>query len=308
MQSRRLYPSIASLCAFEAVARKGSFTAAALELSLTQGAISRQVNALEEQLKCRLLVRTTRSLTLTQIGRKYLSNIEPALSKIRNASLDAMTDSQKRIATIALLPTFGSRWLMPRMPGFLQEHPDVTLRFTTKIGRFDFHTEAIDGAIYHGPKDWPEADLSLLMTEDIIPVASRDFLRTTPINTLRDFLSVPKLLMQSRPHDWQDWQEAHDMDNDPSSDLDFEHFSMVTQACMAGLGIALMPKFLIAPELAQGGLVAIGNSIQSRGAYYFATPKGTEPNAVTREFRDWIVAQARNLPDLERDKLPPNTK
>lgn len=289
--SRKLYPSISSLCAFEAVARTNSFTSAAKELSLTQSAVSRQVSALETQLNCILLFRNTHVISLTPTGREYLSKIAPALTEIRNASLNALSKNLQRTATIALLPTFGTRWLMPRIPKFLQLHPDVTLNFTTRIGEFNFQAEAIDGAIYYGLDVWDDADLTLLMTEKVVPVASHEFITEHSITQPQDLIGLPKLHMKSRPDDWENWFNRHNLNQGQKSGMIFEQFSLVTQACMAGVGMALMPEFLIEPELRNGSLISIGDSVKNQGAYYFVQPKDGLPNSVISDFKNWILTQ-----------------
>lgn len=292
--SRKLYPSISALCAFEAVARTLSFTAAADELSLTQSAISRQIRTLENQLDCILIDRNTRVIALSQTGKEYLSKIAPALTQIRNASLEALSKNSQRIATIALLPTFGTRWLMPRMPRFLQQHPDVTLNFTTKIGKFDFYSEKIDGAIYYGLNDWTKVISTSLMSERIIPVASKDFLKENPVHKLADLIELPKLRMKSRPDDWKHWFNAQNVILDQKFGMVFEQFSLVTQACMAGVGIALMPQFLIEPEIQKGSLIAIGKSVKNIGEYYFCEPESGQYNSVIADFKNWIVQESLN--------------
>lgn len=290
--SRLLYPPIATLCAFEAVARTLSFTMAADELSLTQSAVSRQIRALETQLDCRLFIRNTRHILLSMAGQDYLDEIAPALTQIRNASLDVISKGHQRIATIALLPTFGTRWLMPRIPRFMQMYPDATLNFTTSIGKVDFQKESIDGAIYHGLDNWDDANLTLLMSEEVIPVASPQFIKKHPISCPEDLQLVPKLYMKSRPNEWQDWFEHHGLSQKHNAGMIFEQFSLVTQACMASLGVALMPQFLIAPELEKAHLEKVGNSIKNREAYYFATPNNKPPNSVATDFGNWIHAEA----------------
>lgn len=291
-KSRKLYPSISALCAFEAVARTLSFTNAADELSLTQSAISRQIRALENQLNCVLIDRNTRVMALSPAGREYLSKISPALTEIRNASLNALSKDQQRIATIALLPTFGTRWLMPRMPKFLRKYPDVTLNFITRIGKFDFQNNNIDGAIYHGLDNWEDVDLTLLKRENLIPVASCDFIKNHSILSPNDLINLPKLRMKSRPNDWRHWFETQNLKSIQNSGMIFEQFSLVTQACMAGVGIALMPEFLIEPELQNGNLVKIGNSVQNDSAYYYGVPKNGIQNSVALDFRNWILEEA----------------
>lgn len=293
--SRKLYPSISALCAFEAVARTLSFTHAAEELSLTQSAVSRQIRSLESQLNCVLIVRNTRITALSPAGREYLSKISPALTEIRNASLNALSKDQQRFATIALLPTFGTRWLMPRIPKFLQKYPDVTINFITRIGKFDFYNDDIDGAIYHGLNNWEDVDLTLLKRENLIPVASRDFLENHPVQSPNDLINLPKLRMKSRPNDWRHWFETQNLNSTQNSGMIFEQFSLVTQACMAGVGIALMPEFLIEPELQNGNLIKIGDSVQNDSAYYYGVPKIGIQNSVALDFKNWILEEASEL-------------
>lgn len=294
---RRLYPSITALCAFEAAARLGSFTEAAAELSLSQSALSRQVAALEEQLGRRLLERSTRRVALTPEGAAYAREVAPALARIRDATLGLMTDSGRRSLTIALLPTFGTRWLMPRMPRFAGLHPEVTIAFATRIGRFDLAAERIDAAIHHGSEDWPGARLTPLMAETVIPVAAPGFPGAAEGLSPRAVRDAPKLLMRSRPHDWQDWFAAHSLPASPAQGMAFEQFALVIQACQAGVGLALAPDFLVRPELADGRLVQVGRGIRSRGAYWFAEPAEGPPRESVRLFRDWLLAEAAEAPD-----------
>ena len=169
---KKLLPSISMLAAFDATARKGSVSAAARELNLTHGAISRQVAALEFQLGASLFVRSARGVRLTNVGKAYAVEIRAALSALRNASLKVITSPLSCTMNLAILPTFGTRWLMPRFPGFLQEHPDITVNFVTRLTRFEFGAEDIDTAIHYGTPNWPDAECTFLMGEKAIPVCS----------------------------------------------------------------------------------------------------------------------------------------
>jgi DNA-binding transcriptional LysR family regulator len=126
------------LMAFDAAARAGSFTAAAQELNVTQGAVSRQISALENQLGIQLFERDHKPLRLTTVGKVYAAEIHTALQSIRNASLAAITKPQTGILNLAILPTFGTRWLMPRFPSFLEKNPEITVNFVTKLSPCDF--------------------------------------------------------------------------------------------------------------------------------------------------------------------------
>ena len=287
--SRRLLPSTSALAAFDAVARTSSFTAAAAMLQLTQGAISRHISQLEEQLGVTLIERTGRGARLTDRGRTYAEGVADVLAKIRSLSLQAMSASEDTRLRLAILPTFGTRWLMPRIPDFVQRNPDITLSFATRIGHFDFGAENIDAAIHVGRPDWPDADCQFLMGETVVPVCSPDFLKHHPVATASELLGLPLLEMVSRPGAWRHWFASLGIGERHREGMVFEQFSNVSQACSAGLGIALMPTFLIETELSSGRLVrAFDWAIESESAYYLVRPHhklGFRPAA---RFARWL--------------------
>lgn len=298
--SRRLLPSTSALAAFESVARLGSFSAAADELALTQGAISRQISGLEEQLGILLFERSSRGVSLTESGRAYAKAIGAALSQIRTASLQAMTKRHGDTLNLAMLPTFGTRWLLPRIPRFVSAHPEITLNFATRIGIFDFEQDGLDVAIHIGQPNWPGAECTFLMDEMVAPVCSPEFLRENPINQADDLTTVPLLHMASRPGAWTHLFETLGVTAVPSPGMRFEQFSSVAQACSAGLGIALMPLFLIEAELSAGTLVqAYPQQVRSPSSYYLAAPITKMDFRPVALFRNWLIEEVgrwRNEP------------
>ncbi len=290
--SRRLLPSTSALAAFDSVARLGTFSAAAEELSLTQGAISRQIATLEEQLGVLLFERTSRGVNLTEAGTDYARAIASALAEIRSASLQAMTKQHSDQLNLAILPTFGTRWLMPRIPRFVARHPEITLNFATRIGVFDFDRDDIDMAIHIGQPDWPGAESIFLMEEMVAPIASPSFLSSHPIVRAEDLLRLPLLQMASRPGAWSHFFESLQVNGTPSQAMRFEQFSNVAQACIAGLGLALMPLFLIDSELANGQLVqAFPHQVKSTSAYYAVAPLSRKDFRPVVAFRAWLLEE-----------------
>ena len=290
--SRRLLPSTAALAAFESVARLRSFSAAAEELALTQGAISRQVSGLEDLLGVLLFERTSRGVVLTSAGVEYAKSVGAALSQIRAASLQAMTKRHSDTLNLAILPTFGTRWLMPRIPGFVARHPEITLNFATRIGIFDFDRDGIDMAIHVGQPDWPGADCTFLMEEMVAPVCSPSFLTEHPVARPEDILGLPLLHMASRPGAWTHWFQSLGVAGGPVQGMRFEQFGSVAQACAAGLGIALMPIFLIDSELATGQLVqAYSHQVRSPSAYYAVAPLTKTEFRPVVAFRSWLLEE-----------------
>ncbi|MCP5086149.1 MAG: LysR family transcriptional regulator [Rhodobacteraceae bacterium] len=288
---RRLIPSTSALAAFEAVARLGSFTAAAGELDLTQSAVSRQIRVLEEQLQSRLFERNSRNVALTNNGREYAQEVRQALSIIRRASVRAVSNTRQRALRLAILPTFGTRWLMPRIPRFVNQYPDVTLNFTTRIGRFDFSSQDLDAAIIHGTPDWPNAETMLLRNETMVPVASDGFLHNRPHGEPKDILNMPRMTLHSRPTEWRKWFEANGTTAPTVNGMMFEQISTLLQACIGGVGVALLPEFLIRKELRAGAVRIIGKAVRSEEAYYFVQPELQTRNSSADNFRDWLKSE-----------------
>ncbi len=293
---RRLLPSTAALAAFDAVARLGSFSAAATELSLTQGAISRQIAILEDQLGVRLFHRNGRGVELTETGKTYAEGISDVVRKIRLLSLQAMSNEAANRLSLAILPTFGTRWLMPRIPDFVRKHPKIIINFATRIQRFDFAIEGMDAAIHIGQPDWPGADCQFMMHEDVVPVGSPDFLARNPVDRPEALLALPRIEMASRPGAWEHWFSSLGIEAKSGGGMRFEQFSNVTQACIAGLGIALMPTFLIETELETHQLVkAYDHQVRSQSAYYLVRPLAKVAYAPVVAFSDWLLEQVREF-------------
>jgi DNA-binding transcriptional LysR family regulator len=289
---RRLLPSTGALAAFEAVARLGSFTAAARELALTQGAVSRQIKQLEAQLGQSLLRRDSRNVAATAAGEAYAEAVRAALAQLREAAVQLMSDRHAGTLNLAILPTFGTRWLMPLVPDFVARHPDITINFATRIGRFDFARERLDAAIHVGQPDWPDAESTLLMNEEVAPVASPDFIAGRAIRSAADLGRQPLLHMASRPGAWAQWFAHQGLSAPAGPGMQFEQFSTAAQACLAGLGVALLPLFLIKGELQRGQLVlAPGGAMQSRSAYYLVVPNDKRQHPPVVSFRAWLLGK-----------------
>ncbi|MBE7184829.1 MAG: LysR family transcriptional regulator [Methylobacterium mesophilicum] len=289
---RRLLPSTAALAAFDAVARLGSISAAADALALTPGAVSRQIALLEERLGIALILRTNKGVALTDKGRRYAEGVARIIRDIHLLSLDAMADGAASALHLAILPTFGTRWLLPRIPDFVARHPNITLSFATRIGRVDFAAERLDAAIHIGEPDWPGCEFRQLMREQVAPVCSPAFLATNPVLSPDALLDMPLFELASRPNAWKRWFKGLGIEAPHREGMRFEQFLNVSQACAAGLGVALMPLFLIDNELASGQLVQIFPwSVESPNSYYFVTPAASRHRPPVRQFETWLAGQ-----------------
>ncbi|MDP7591510.1 MAG: LysR family transcriptional regulator [Litorilituus sp.] len=304
--SKRLVPSTSMLSAFDAAARTTSFTAAAKELALTQGAISRQVTALEQQLGVSLFQRHKQTIRLTQAGEIYAKEINAALSHIRSATLNIMTNPSGGVLNLAILPMFGSRWLMPRLPDFLAKNPQITINTVSKLSPFDFALEDIHCAIHFGKKNWAQANCLFLMDEEAVPVCSPDFLQQRGLAKIDSrsesicacLIDLPLLHISTRPDAWQQWFSDHDNRTDTIANLSktrqgmhFEQFAIAANAAVAGLGVALLPKFLIQSELERNELVIVCNqALNTDNGYYLVTPNNKQDYAPINAFQQWLIS------------------
>lgn len=292
---RRSLPPMSQLCAFEAAARHQSFTAAAAELSLTQSAVSRQIRALEDSLGFPLFVRDKQTVRLTTPGAAYAEEIRLALRSVSKATLAFQTTLEEGTLNLAIRPTFGARWLTPRLPRFSAAHPQVTIILTTRLAPFDFEADQIDAAIHLGLPDWPNwpgVKLDFLRKETVIPICGQQLRDRYSFSTPADLLRVPLLHLVGRPRAWQQWFSEMGVDCQQVPGMAVDQFNVAAEAASAGLGVALLPRFLIESELTRGDLViAINKPMESRERYYLAWPATRENYPPLAAFRAWIKSE-----------------
>ena len=291
--ARRHLPALSGLLALEAVERLGTTTAAARELNLTPGAISRALQEVEGQLGVRLLIRDKQRLRPTSAARDYVAQARRALDLLGQAGMRLRTGGGGAVLTLALLPAFGMHWLAPRLRGFRERHPDVTLTFSTRLRPFDLLAEGVDAAIHYGRADWPDADHLLLMEEEMQAVAAPD-LQTGAIAAPADLLALPLLQIESRKGDWGRWFAAQGLPGQRPPGMVFDQFATMQQAAIHGLGVALLPRFLIEGDLAAGRLVPVwGGPVRAAGSYWLVWPRQASPNPALEAFRRWIADEAK---------------
>jgi DNA-binding transcriptional LysR family regulator len=292
--SRRLLPPMGALNSFAAAARLGSFSRAAAEVGLTQSAVSRQVALLEDWLQAPLFDRAGRRVTLNAAGRAYAAEVAPALDRVRRATARLAGGRPVNELSIATLPSFGMRWLAPRLPRLTARHPELVVNFAARSFPFDFAEEGFDAAIHFGRADWPGASHDFLFRETALPVCAPGWLAANPLRHPADVADKPLLFQSSRRDAWARWLRAAGVATDavPAGPV-FEHFLMLAQAAAAGAGLALIPSFLIEPELAAGTLVSpLPLPLATDEAYYLVCPEAAEGNAALTRFRAWMVEEA----------------
>ena len=293
---RRKIPSTVALVSFEAAARHESFTKAAHELSLTQGAICRQIASLEDFLSVELFRRSRRGVKLTEAGLSYSRRVATQLDAVERDTLSVMGHTGANVIELAVVPTFGTQWLLPRLKDFQQQHPEVTVNLTNRTRPFLFADTEFDAAIYFGDADWSGTESHKLMGENPMPVCSPTLLDGRKSLTPEAIAELPLLQQTTRPYAWRQWFNAQNLNI--ARDLTgprYELFSMLAQAAMHDMGIALIPPFLIQRELAEKRLVVANhNALSSIKAYYLMIPERKVESASLRAFRDWLVNQAKN--------------
>ena len=291
MLSRRYLPSLPSLLALEAVDRLGSASAAASELGLTQGAVSRQLQVLEAQLDVVLLRRERQRLTLTPAARDYVREIRKALAMLGSGALALRANPTGGNLNLAILPAFGMHWLAPRLPGFVRAHPEVTLNLATHLRPFDFDAEVHDAAIHYGRQDWPGTHALKLMDEDVMAVGSPDLV-PQPLGQARDVLDHPLLQLESRTGDWGRWLAHHGVSVPRPPGMLFDQFATMAQGAVHGLGLAVLPLFLIGRDLAEGRLVPVfGGAVRSEASYSLVWPADRPMRGPLASFHAWLAQE-----------------
>lgn len=296
MFRKSFLPPVADLLAFEAAARHHSISRAADELHLTQSAVSRQIRQLEEQLGVALFHRVRQRIVLTDVGRIYEADVRAALQQMSAATQKVMASAGGGgLLNLAVLPTLGTRWLIPRLGGFVALHPEVTVNFAARSEPFDFAQEPFDAAIHFGAPHWAGAACEYLMHEAVVPVCSPAFAERHAIRSPDDLAAVVLLQQSTRPMQWAEWFEQAGVAGAPAlRGPRFEQFSMIAQAAVSGLGAALLPSFLVEAEIAAGTLtVLFPQALTSSDAYYLVYAESRAQAPLLRAFRDWIVAEAR---------------
>ena len=277
---RRDLPSMSQLVAFEALCRLGSTVAAARELGMTQGAVSRLVAALEARLGVALVRRMGRHLVPTGAAALWAGELGRALERIAGGAARLRAGAG---LMLAVLPGFGASWLAPRLAGFRAAHPGVAVHLATRLEQFDLTAEGFDAAVHFGAADWPGAAHLKLWDERVLPCAAPGPDRGGDLGTMT------LLGLQTRPGAWARWFQARG-EAGRAPGVVFDQFAPMIAAAVHGLGVALLPEFLAEAEVAAGRLVALAPPQAEDGAYWLVWPKTGEAPGLAA-FRDWLAAE-----------------
>jgi len=293
---RRRLPSTQSLICFEAAARQASFTKAAQELALTQGAVSRQVAALEDMLGVSLFKRGQHGIQLTASGQSYARQVRARLDSLERDALDLIgNQGQGESLVLAAVPTFSSQWLIPRLPSFTQRFPQTQVHIETRTRPFMFSDTGIDAALYAGTpaqvSQWAGTQATKLFDEEVIPVCSPALLKKNKALTPKQLMELPLLQQSTRPEAWRHWFDAQGQDAPRAmAGSRYELFSMQVAAARCGMGVSLMPRLFISAELKSVELVvACERPITGLRAYYLIEPQVDQPREILQHFKAWLL-------------------
>lgn len=300
----RSLPPLNALPAFEAAARRLSFSRAAEELCVTQAAVSQQIKQLETRLGVKLFERVHRGLRLTAHGRDYQRTIAPLLEELRQAGARLKEADDSGVLTVTTLPSFAAKWLVSRLWRFQQAHRDIEVRIDASTKVVDFQEDDIDLAVRLGPGDWPGVEAILFMAEDQFPVCSPELMRRLPAQrSPRDLLALPMLWDTEDPQGWRRWLTAAGVSgNEPRLGTGFNNAALLLQAAIESQGVAMARALLVADDLAAGRLCRpFKQAVPSDYDYYIVYPPRHAKRAKVAAFRDWILAEAAAQTPLPED-------
>ncbi|GAA5008545.1 LysR substrate-binding domain-containing protein [Acinetobacter puyangensis] len=305
---RRKIPSLQSLLCFESAAKHASYTYASQELCITQSAVSRQIQQLEQFLQVELFTRTRHGVELTPAGEQYYKNIKAPLLALEQNTLDMM--SHKGLGgtlKLGVVPTFATRWLLPKLHGFNAIYPEITIHLETSTKPFLFNENIFDAAIYTGTQQqiehWPGTTAHHLLKEDVVAVCApylidKNFPQAKKINeysydlSADQLIQLPLLQQTTRPTIWQEWfQMHHIMHARPYDGQRHELFTMLAVAASHGMGMALIPQMLIEKELLKKELVIVSpKKLEGRRSYYLVH-SSQNSSILIQKFIDWIQTE-----------------
>ena len=286
------FPPLKALRVFEAAARTESFNLAAEALNVTPSAVSHQVKSLEGYLGVRLFQRRSRQVVLTPEGRSYLVPIRNALEEIRIATEQLRRGETTGTLTLSSAPSFAVGWLMPRLPQFQLEHPEIEVRLTSSVELVDFTGSDVDVAIRTGKGTWPKLRGHRLMAEELIPVCSPALSRQgRGLRRPEDLREATLIHELARLGQWRSWLAAVGVEGvDAERGPKLQGATMVVEAAVAGLGVAIASRSMLEKHLEDGRLVVpFDVEVPTESAYYLAYPEERENNAKIIGFKDWIL-------------------
>ena len=285
---RRSCPALHELLALDAIARHGSLQQAARALCVTPGAVSKQLAHLESFMGHRLVQRSGRTLALTPAGRQYWQATSEPLQRLVDATFAARSGSDGRVLTLACVPTFLTKCLIPRLPALRSACPTLTLAFCHHLApETNVFPPGVDLAIRYGSGQWPDMQAEYIGGREFVAVCQPE-LRPAHARGLEQQVLLHH---HETPDAWTQWARAHHLPALNSlAGPRFVQYSAIIQGALSGLGVALVPRILVADELAAGSLViAAGGAIDVDHCHYLCYPDGAPERPAVQAFRRWLL-------------------
>lgn len=290
--ARRSIPSISGLIAFEATARHLSFSRAADDLALTQGAVSKRVRQLETVLGLELLARNGNQVCLTDVGQAYLGHVRKLLRQLQASTEEIRSGVPDKVTIRVAVPSaFASRWLVPRLATLSDAFPEHTVDLLAACSPEDPELAGVDCAIFDGRSLWWDADATLLASSAHIVVASPDYAMDRQMTTPQQLLQASLLRCNRTPAMWQEWFAATGHNGMVSESLGFEDIEVAIDAALQGLGVAIVPQLLVSRDLESGRLRSLFPDRPFKQCEYFLLiPQHSQGCEVVGAFGDWLAS------------------
>jgi LysR family glycine cleavage system transcriptional activator len=292
----RKLPPLNAVRAFEAAARHVSFTKAAKELFVTHGAVSKQVATLETWLGTTLFNRAQSQLSLTDAGRTFLAAVTPALDRIAVTSMQLLEQTEPTALRISAPPTFTMRWLIPRISAFQRRRGGVEVKLTTSTAAVNFEDRVYDVAIRGAHQPLPGMLSVPFMTETIVPICHPDLLEQERLSAPQQLKDHTLISYDTEPMAWSEWLPmAGQADMRVAHTLQFEQMYFALQAAAEGLGVVLVPLFLVADDIIAGRLCAPFGLLGARQRRYYANaPLSAQESPVIEGFCEWLLKEGQD--------------
>jgi len=308
----KMLPPLSSLRAFEAVARRTSFSRAAEELHVTPGAVSQQIRLLEQFLGETLFLRTKRSVALTEVATRMLPDIQAGLELLSRATSNKTAASAERTLTISVAPSFASKWLLPRLADFSEHYPDIDLRISATVALADFRRDNVDLAIRLGRGNYPELHVEPLFAETLAPLCSPELLKAKGRLKKPDDLKKHRLLHdtsipgESEQSSWERWLKlAGATQVSARRGIRFSLAELALQAAIDGTGVVLGRMVLAEGDLAAGRLIKPFKAVLPLDVSYFLVmAKGSSRREEIQCFRNWLYNRLKQSSFSRKARKP----
>jgi LysR family glycine cleavage system transcriptional activator len=291
---KRVTPPLHLLAAFVSTSRQSTISGAARELHLTQGAVSKKIKELESLLGVSLFDRTHGRLGLSPAGSGYLKKLAPALEDLEAATLEVMSlRGRGGVLNVMTTPTFGAKWLIPRLPAFQAQHPDIFLNFIPYLRRYGPDPADLDCAFRYGEGIWPGEVSHFIQGRAFVVIASPELPSHLVPRKKEDVRKHVLLQHPMEPTGWLRWCEANAVEHpNPLGGPKLDQVNSIVRAVMAGLGLGLVPKCLVEDDIENGIVVSpFADALELDAGYFLTYPESKRHMPALSAFRTWALGQ-----------------